>query len=288
MTPHYSPDPQLYPNLLYLKGAHKSNFGLHCSICSLLKFPGIGCYHHLQCFRTDLLVLEVFSQSRAAISTTYLNMNAIPCAMAQSHPTDKSFREVWATWSQPAVLSMAGLTQGWPGIHCHNPNRCVLRVCASLSNKDGNSKVVCLKILCFDGSGSTKLFFERKCFSESLSHSHLQASLAGGQTGTAGSAWPAHSPQAVQSPWDSVQSTAPARPSPPTYICEQALMLGLVGAQQPHLSISWRSHRPSADTWPRWWHLHHVIGTCPSTWGFRKRGLWPLVIHLAHNSPPGT
>lgn len=57
----------------------------------------------------------------------------------------------------------------------------VSSVCASLSNRDGNSKVVCLKILRFDGLGSTKLLFECKCFSESLAHSHLQASLAGGQ-----------------------------------------------------------------------------------------------------------
>lgn len=104
--------PSTYPNLLYLKGAHKSNFGLHCSIFSFLMFPGIGRYHHLQCLHTNLLVLEVLAQCRAAISTTHLNMNATPCAMAESHQTDKSFRKVWATWSQPAVLSVAGLTQG--------------------------------------------------------------------------------------------------------------------------------------------------------------------------------
>lgn len=116
--------PSTYPNLLYLKGAHKSNFGLHCSIFSLLMFPGIGCYHHLQCLHTNLLVPEVLAQCRAAFSTRYLNRNAIPCAMVESHQTDKSFREVWATWSQPAALSMADLTQGWSAVHCHIANRC--------------------------------------------------------------------------------------------------------------------------------------------------------------------
>lgn len=84
--------PTTYPNLLYLKGAHKSTLGLHCSIFSLLMFPGIGCYHHLQCLHTNLLVLP---QCRAAISTAYLNMKAVSCATAESHQTDKGFGEVW-------------------------------------------------------------------------------------------------------------------------------------------------------------------------------------------------
>lgn len=148
--------------------------------------------------------------------------------------------------------------------HCKQTWLHVLRACALLSNEDGSSKVVCLKILHFDGSGSTKLFFECKCFLESLAHSHLHNSLACGQTRTTGSARPAHGLQAVLSPQDSVQPTASARPSPSTSLWKQDLMLGLIGVQ-PHLSISWRSHSPSSDVCPRCWHLHHVIGKCPST-----------------------
>lgn len=119
--------PTTYPNLLYLKGGHKSHFGLNCSVLSLLMFPGISCYHHLQCLRTNLSVLEVRpycrwreqAQAEAAVSTRYLNVRAMPCTTAESHQTatGKSFRVVWATfaiiwprWQSPA-LDVIGFRQ---------------------------------------------------------------------------------------------------------------------------------------------------------------------------------
>lgn len=104
--------PTTYPNLLYLKGAHKSTLGLHCSIFSLLMFPGIGCYHHLQCLHTNLLVLP---QHGIPEHESHILCNG------RVSPDRQGLWRSLATWPQPAVLSMASLTQG---IHCHTANRC--------------------------------------------------------------------------------------------------------------------------------------------------------------------
>lgn len=197
-------------------------------------------------------------------------MNAIPCAMAESHQTKtlEQFGHLVTTRSSQHGWSQTRMAWYYSLPRCKQMWLRVLRARALLSNKDGSSKVVCLKILHFDGSGSTKLFFECKCFLKSLAYAHLQASLSCGQTRTAGSARPVHSLEAVLSPQDSVQPTASAKLSLSTSICEQdqlkSQMLALIGAQ-PLLSTSWRSHSPSSDTCLRCWHLHHVIGMCPST-----------------------
>lgn len=67
----------------------------------------------------------------------------------------------------------------------------------------------------------------------------------------------------------------------------KARCLQVISAQ-PCWPVSWRSHRHSSDTRPTHKHLHCVIGMYPSTWGCGREGLWPLVIHLARDSPPGT
>lgn len=85
---------------------------------------------------------------------------------------------------------------------------------------------------------------------QELRHFHLQAGLACGQTWTTVSAWSAHSLQALQSPQDTAQPTASARPSPSTSTPEQDLMLGLIGAQ-PHLE----------EPQPLSWHLPKMLAS---------------------------
>lgn len=66
-----------------------------------------------------------------------------------------------------------------------------------------------------------------------------------------------------------------------------ARSLGVIGAQ-PHWLVSWRSHSHSSDTCPTHWYLHGVIDMHLSTWWHGKEGLWPLVMRLAHSSPPSS
>lgn len=128
-----------------------------------------------------------------------------------------------------------------------------------LSNKGGKHKVICLKILNFDVSVSTKLLFcECKCFLNSSAHFHLHGSLAyhGDRYGLQVQHGQPMAQRLYSAQQDSVWPTASAQPSSPTFRCEQDLVRRLDAWEWSVSSLADRS--PGGATAPLLTHAQHV------------------------------